>query len=254
MLKMNRKKVAALFMIFGILPQSVSFAEEKLDQYNLDEIVVTASQEKIKQEMNTPATTEIFTAEDIKNYNGSNVQEVLEYAAGAIAAQPTGVGSTFGMRGLTGASRNPTILVDGVPLNMQGFGNLDAIPVNAVERIEIIRGTGAVLYGTDTLTGVINIVTKQTPQISASAGYGSRGKRLATLNVSEDKFAMAYTHDRIAERNWYTAKKTSQGKWMEKNSVMLKYKPNDNLSMRYMLTDNQNDYDKFKALKKTGSN
>lgn len=107
MLKMNRKKVAALFMIFGILPQSVSFAEEKLDQYNLDEIVVTASQEKIKQEMNTPATTEIFTAEDIKNYNGSNVQEVLEYAAGAIAAQPTGVGSTFGMRGLTGASRNP---------------------------------------------------------------------------------------------------------------------------------------------------
>lgn len=119
MLKMNRKKVAALFMIFGILPQSVSFAEEKLDQYNLDEIVVTASQEKIKQELNTPATTEIFTAEDIKNYNGSNVQEVLEYAAGAIAAQPTGVGSTFGMRGLTGASRNPTILVDGVPLNMQ---------------------------------------------------------------------------------------------------------------------------------------
>lgn len=69
-------------MILGILPQSVSFAAEKLDQYNLDEIVVTASQEKIKQEMNTPATTEIFTAEDIKNYNGSNVQEVLEYAAG----------------------------------------------------------------------------------------------------------------------------------------------------------------------------
>ena len=68
MLKMNRKKVAALFMILGILPQSVSFAAEKLDQYNLDEIVVTASQEKIKQELNTPATTEIFTAEDIKNY------------------------------------------------------------------------------------------------------------------------------------------------------------------------------------------
>ena len=39
MLKMNRKKVAALFMILGILPQSVSFAAEKLDQYNLDEIV-----------------------------------------------------------------------------------------------------------------------------------------------------------------------------------------------------------------------
>ena len=55
MLKMNRKKVAALFMILGILPQSVSFAAEKLDQYNLDEIVVTASQEKIKQEPNTPA-------------------------------------------------------------------------------------------------------------------------------------------------------------------------------------------------------
>mgnify|MGYP002435279074 CR=1 FL=1 len=172
-------------MILGILPQSVSFAAEKLDQYNLDEIVVTASQEKIKQELDTPATTEIFTAEDIKNYNGSNVQEVLEYAAGAIAAQPTGVGSTFGMRGLTGASRNPTILVDGVPLNMQGFGNLDAIPVNAVERIEIIRGTGAVLYGTDTLTGVINIITRKIndnkTSIDVSAGnFSTRQYKLNT--------------------------------------------------------------------------
>ena len=75
MLKLNRKKVAALFMILGILPQSVSFAAEKLDQYNLDEIVVTASQEKIKQELNTPATTEIFTAEDIKNYNGTTYRK-----------------------------------------------------------------------------------------------------------------------------------------------------------------------------------
>lgn len=49
MLKMNRKKVAALFIILGILPQSVSFAAEKLDQYNLDEIVVTASQEKLSR-------------------------------------------------------------------------------------------------------------------------------------------------------------------------------------------------------------
>ena len=39
MLKMNRKKVAALFMIFGILPQSVSFAAEKLDQYNLAKLL-----------------------------------------------------------------------------------------------------------------------------------------------------------------------------------------------------------------------
>ena len=69
----------------------------------------------------------------------------MEYAAGAIAAQPTGVGSTFGMRGLTGASRNPTILVDGVPLNMQGFGNLDAIPVNAVERIATANSVWQIL-------------------------------------------------------------------------------------------------------------
>ena len=74
-------------MILGILPQSVSFAAEKLDQYNLDEIVVTASQEKIKQELNTPATTEFSLRKILKYYNGSNVQEVLEYAAGAIAAQ-----------------------------------------------------------------------------------------------------------------------------------------------------------------------
>lgn len=252
-----KKNVKNVLMVTGImcsLLASNNALAESLPEYGLATMVVTASADKIAREMNTPATTEIFSAEDIKKYNGSNVQEVLEYAAGAIAAQPTGVGSTYGMRGLTGPSRNPTILIDGVPLNMQGFGNLDSIPVNAVERIEIIRGTGAVLYGTDTLTGVINIVTKNSKEVSASAGYGSRGKRLATFNVNEDKFGLAYTHDRIAERNWYTSSKTSKGTWMEKNSAMIKYKPDKNLAFRYLVTDNQNNFDKFKNLKPTGSN
>ena len=253
MMKKFSGNVLVLAAVFSMIHQGMLFAEE-LNTYNLDEVLVTESRLEKEKEMNTPAATEIFTKEDIKNYNGSNVQEILEYATGAIAAQPTGVGSTFGMRGLTGASRNPTILIDGVPLNMQGFGNLDAIPVNAVERIEIIRGTGAVLYGTDTLTGVINIITKKSQQVSMSAGYGSRGKRLASLNANGDKFGVSYSHDRVAERNWYTSSKTSKGRWMEKNSALLKYTPNDNFAFRYLITDNQNTYDKFQKSKPNGNN
>ena len=241
-MKSLSKKMLSLAVMMAVIPQ-VSASAATLDQYNLDEFLVLGS--SVAKEMDTPATTEVFTKEDLKMYNGSNAQEILEYATGAIAAQPTGVGSTFGMRGLTGPSRNPTILIDGVPLNMAGFANLDAIPVNAIERVEIMRGTGAVLYGTDTFTGVINIITKESNEKSLSGGFGSRGKRLGTLTYSEDNFGVAYTHDRIAERNWYTDSKTSKGTWMEKNSVMLKYAPSDNLSLRYMLTDNENDYDKY---------
>ena len=86
---------------------------------------------------------------------------------------------------MRGANKGTVVMIDGMPANINESYYLDSIPVESIARVEIVKGAASTLYGSEASTGVINIITKQSQQISASAGYGSRGKRLATLNVSD---------------------------------------------------------------------
>ena len=62
---------------------------------------------------------------------------------------------------IRGKRRGTMVLVDGIPLNVRtGYYDLDRINIADVERIEVVRGGGAVLYGSDATGGVINIITK----------------------------------------------------------------------------------------------
>lgn len=62
---------------------------------------------------------------------------------------------------IRGKRRGTMVLVDGILLNVRtGYYDLDRINIADVERIEVVRGGGAVLYGSDATGGVINIITK----------------------------------------------------------------------------------------------
>ena len=64
-------------------------------------------------------------------------------------------------------------MVDGVPMNFRsGYYDLDSLSIADVEKVEIVRGGGAVLYGSDTSGGVINIITKKKRTNSISAAVG----------------------------------------------------------------------------------
>lgn len=65
---------------------------------------------------------------------------------------------------IRGVEKGTLVLVDGVPINQSGRYNLEDIPTDAVEKIEIVRGGGAVLYGSEASGGVINIITKEKKQ------------------------------------------------------------------------------------------
>ena len=115
-----------------------------------------------------PGNATVITAEDIRRWGASTIQEALSHAEGVqvFDQQGFGLGSdgTVNLRGVVNSSRtNALVLVDGVRQNRLTGDEVhwQSIPPEQVERVEIIRGGGGMIYGEGALAGVINITTKQ---------------------------------------------------------------------------------------------
>lgn len=150
----------------------------------LSPVVVTATRFAAGQ--SAPIAAQVISADDIRESSALTVSEVLAKLGGVqTRINFTGVPDTpldlrgFGMTG----DQNTLVLVDGqrISENEGATARLSAIPVDAIERIEILRGSGAVLYGGGATGGTINIVTKsplgQAPGGTVSALAGSYGLR-----------------------------------------------------------------------------
>ncbi|MBA3732512.1 MAG: TonB-dependent receptor plug domain-containing protein, partial [Gammaproteobacteria bacterium] len=140
----------------------------------LPQITVTAAR-VMRSDFDTPRATTVIGQKEIQRANTSRTPDLLRYAQGVyIQNTNLGGGSPF-IRGLTG--KQVLILVDGVRLNnsFYRFGPhqyLNTIDPNLIKRIEVVRGPGSVLYGSDALGGVINIITKRRTDFSSSADLG----------------------------------------------------------------------------------
>ncbi len=113
-----------------------------------------------------PAVTSVITADDIRTMGARTLDEVLETVPGLhVAYSPIGYNSLYVLRGIY-SQFNPEILVliNGVPLKHLFSGNRSyawgSMPVQAIARIEVMRGPGSALYGADAFAGVIDITTK----------------------------------------------------------------------------------------------
>jgi iron complex outermembrane recepter protein len=145
------------------------------------EVIVTATRFK-DTAANLPINVSVISAEDIRNSTAQNIPELLSTAAGVNVRDLTGNNSsaTVDLRGF-GASggQNTLILLDGRVLTDVDLAGVQwsAIPLANVERIEVLRGSGAVLYGGGATGGVINIITRS-PARSADAitVVGSAGR------------------------------------------------------------------------------
>ena len=144
-------------------------------------MVVTATRFKDKY-VDTPVNVTVITAEDIKNSTAKTLPDLLSEQAGITIHDLFGnnaATTTVDMRGfgVTGG-QNTLILLDGRRLGDIDLSGVQwsAIPFAAIERIEIVRGSGAVLYGDGASAGVINIITRspvaggRTATLSARAG------------------------------------------------------------------------------------
>ncbi|PAF50366.1 hypothetical protein BKH43_04545 [Helicobacter sp. 13S00401-1] len=163
--------------ILSALLFSVIYADTRLET---SVISTTGFEETIGQEV---GNVNVITKEDIKKRSENNLEQVLQRAP-SITLVPTAFGSSIDMRGQgSRATSNVQVMVNGVSTNLNDSSHT-AIPINSfsiddIEKIEIIPGGGAVLYGNGTQGGVINIITKAGAKkfyAHATARYGSFGQ------------------------------------------------------------------------------
>jgi len=177
---MSIRILAAITVVF-CLPAR---ADEK--PARLGTIVVTAT--RSEQAINpTPAFLTVISREDIERSGATHVVDLLRGRAGVEVSDLFGDGSrpNVGLRGFgENAPSNTLVLVDGRRLNNPDIGSQDfnSVPLDTVERIEIIQGSAGALYGDQAVGGVINIITR-TPRASSAAvelntgSYGRGGAR-----------------------------------------------------------------------------
>ncbi|MEJ2614231.1 MAG: TonB-dependent receptor plug domain-containing protein, partial [Ignavibacteriaceae bacterium] len=158
-----------LFSFFTIL-KAQDFIVEKTDTaglYRLSEVVISATKTATPT-LEVASSISVIDSAEIVNRNSFNVADLLRDQYGVYIAQqgsPGALESIF-MRG--GNSNHTLVLIDGVEMNMpndpSNTFDFSDLATDNIERIEILRGPQSILYGSDALAGVINIVTRK--------GYG----------------------------------------------------------------------------------
>ena len=140
-----------------------AFAQEDLQEFALEDMVVTASRVPT-QKVDTPADISVITKEEIADQNYASASDALRAIPGVNVLGSGAKGSSMGQdKILLNGDERVLVLVDGRRMNLGSSGNSSADwlpPVNAIERIEILKGGGSALYGTDAVGGVINIMKK----------------------------------------------------------------------------------------------
>ena len=187
---LKRKLVLSLVLGLSATPMVAVAADEDVPVYNLDEVIVTATrtQEEIKK---VPSSVTVVTKEQIQKENAVTITDALKKVPGVFINRPKGIAETangISMRGF--GEDSIQVLYDGMPLNeaYDGSVNWNAIPVDNVERIEIVRGAASSLYGGRAVGGVINIITKEpTAKMRVRLGleYGTNGTWRKAVDVSQ---------------------------------------------------------------------
>ena len=132
---------------------------------SLTEVVVTASRLDMPASQ-VPNSLTVITAQDIEKKQAGTVNQALQNVPGFDVAQWGGPGeitSTF-LRG--GGDEATLVMMDGIPLNDpiatgRSYDYLDSLSLGGVDRIEVVRGPQSVLYGSNAMAGVVNIVTRR---------------------------------------------------------------------------------------------
>ncbi|WP_448246659.1 TonB-dependent receptor plug domain-containing protein [Thalassotalea agariperforans] len=144
-----------------------------------------------------PAVASVFTAAQIKNMGATDIDDVLETVPGLhISRNGNNYNPVYSFRGVYSTyNAQVLMLVNGIPITNNFVGNRSqnwgGMPVEAIARIEIIRGPGSAIYGADAFSGVINIVTKNADDINKNevavrAGSNSTSDAWLTFAGKQD--------------------------------------------------------------------
>jgi outer membrane receptor protein involved in Fe transport len=175
--------------------------------------VVTASKSSEKKS-DAPAIVTVITKTEIEKLKGTTLLQLLDqltaiYTTGSYCFRD----NLAVIRGnvQTHINNNVLVLIDGRPMRESYYGGIEssiynAFPINSIERIEIIRGPGSVLYGTNAFTGVINIITNTIDLTSTtvSANYGTFNTTQVEINsmIKKNEFKAMLGTQYLKDAGW----------------------------------------------------
>jgi outer membrane receptor protein involved in Fe transport len=185
------KTRALVILFFGLFQTLTAYADtdanlERLLSLNLEELmqikinIATDTKQALSK---APSVVTVITAEDIKATGTTNLTDILQSVPGVYVKD-----NLFGLRPLVtfrGADSSHTLLmVNGIPMRDLVWDPgifWRGLPTSMIERVEIIRGPGSALFGSDASAGVINVITKTAVGIDKSEA----GVRAGSFNTQE---------------------------------------------------------------------
>ncbi len=202
------KKAASAVVIFlmAVIVNPEAVAQQAIEKISLAKILnmeITTASKKAESSSEAPGVISTITAREIKAFGANSLWDILNMVP---SLQPT-FNLIYGknisaLRGdlLVESDRHILILINGRPIRETengGFNNpiYNSFPVEIIDQIEIVRGPGSVLYGTNAFAGVINIITRKASEdweLSFSGGGGSYGTYMNTLSggITSGNFKM----------------------------------------------------------------
>ena len=252
------KKSLFLVLLISLVSFSPLHATSNNDDapVTMAEVVVTATRDK-QEIRKTPANVTVITAEEISKSGATTVVDVLDKLESIQfrSSSSNSAQTLIDMRGFGGDNPHGKTLVmlDGRRLNRTDMYSINwlQMPINTIERIEIVRGSGSVLYGDAAIGGVINIITKKgkgEPKFNASVLVGSYGlnNERASVTGATDHWTYAVTGENNFSFGYRDRSKySSQGGGFD-----VGYSANDLLNVSLGVSFNKTDYQMPGALTK----
>ncbi len=165
-----------------------SFDEDELSFAFGDEDFISIATGRSQPIARAPAVASVITSKNIKAIGATDLDQILETIPGLhVSITNIAYSPIYTIRGIH-SQFNPQVLVliNGIPINNLYVGDRGQVwggmPVNNIERIEVIRGPGSAIYGADAFAGVINVVTKTSKDINGTE-LGARAGSFNTMDA-----------------------------------------------------------------------
>lgn len=166
---MKKNLYYLIFTIFLSFSANQATADTINDTININQVVITATRTpRLLKE--TPILTRVITQSDITKYGRTKFEDILNNELAGIEFHQAGYGTSVSFQGLD--ARHILILIDGERVAGEVYGNIDFTRINPliVERIEVMKGSSSVLYGSSAMGATVNVITKQAKDGAMNGG------------------------------------------------------------------------------------
>lgn len=240
-------KRSTIVSLVGLTLSTPVLAEEMIA---LDDVTVKANRFE-RKDTETTYASEIHTAKQIEVSGAATLYDYLaqQTSLNVLSSYGSKATPSINLRGFGGenGAQNVVVTLDGQRLNnIDGQPQLlSAIPLANIDRIEISKGSGSVIYGDGATAGTIQIYTKSKSGITVSTSFGNYGQQNHYINagISENHFDLSAniahdSHDGFSKEDTTGHKDTFSS---NTQNLKLKIKPTDNLRFLLEGTNSRND-------------